>query len=222
MPYRHTQKINLRNNFLAAFVLIELLVAVAIFGVVATIVSTTLYTSIKAYYRTQAELNLNQEINQILERLSVELKNCYDAEYDEEQDKGGFIADSSSLSFFTIKDIYSPGDARKSLARFSYRFEEGKLFKKSQIDEQAFLDQANFLEDELLSDIQSLTFEYLYFKKTYSEGEYPYEWKTEWIDKTIIPRGVRIKITKIDSKENISIEVERCIYLAQGEADAQE
>ena len=93
----------LRNNFLKGFALIELLVAISIFAVVVTVVYTTLYTGVKAYQRTQIELILNQEINQIFDKLSVELRNCNDASYNETEDWGGFRGDAQSISFFTIK-----------------------------------------------------------------------------------------------------------------------
>lgn len=202
------------------FTLIELLVAMAIFGLVATVVYTTLYTSIKAYHRTQAELGLNQDVQQILDRLSKELRNCHSDAYQEE-DKGGFRADAHSLSFYAIKDIYFQSGYEKSIARFSYRFENGKLLKKSQVDKDVFGQGEDFEEEELLKDIQSLTFEYLYFKKVYNEGEYPYEWKTEWDQKFNIPRAVRIKIVKVAPKDNLSINIIRHIYLPQGVVEVQ-
>lgn len=214
-------KDNYSQKSQSAFALIELLVAMAIFAIVSTVVYTTLYTGIKAYQRTQIELTLNKEVNRVLDRLSVELRNCYDAEYVEEEDEGGFIADAQSLSFFTIQNDYSQGDFRKSLARFSYSFRDGKLFKKSQVDKNAFLSAENFPEQELLSDIHSLDFQYLYFKKTYNEREYSYEWKSEWLDRSLVPYGIKVEIVKLDLKENIQVSLKRCILMLQGEIDAQ-
>ena len=71
----------------SGFALVELLVAISIFAIVVTTVYTTLFISIKTYQRTQRELVLTQDINKILDKLSMELRNCYDAEYNEKEDR---------------------------------------------------------------------------------------------------------------------------------------
>lgn len=207
----------LESKSLTGFALIELLVAISIFAVVVTVVYTTLYTGLKAYHRTQGELRLHQEINQILDKLSVELRNCYDAEYNEEEDKGGFVADSQNISFFTIQNTYSQGSFKKLLARLTYNFIEGTLFKKVQLDEDAFLEEGDFQEEELISDIQELSFEYLYSGE---EGEF--EWKSEWSDKSLIPKGVKIEITRYEPEKDISLNLNRYIFLMQGQIATQE
>ena len=202
------------------FALVELLVAMAIFSLVATAVYATLYTSIKAYHRTQAELGSNQDIQQILDRLSNELRNCLNKVYPEE-DRAAFKADAHSLSFYALKDVYSQSGLKKTITKFSYRFDNGKLFKKTQIDKDVFLGGEDFEEEELLDDIQSLTFEYMYFKKVYSEGEDPYEWKTDWDEKFNIPRAVRVKLDKIAPNGGPGINIIRHIYLTRGVVEAQ-
>ncbi len=210
-----------RDDFLKGFALVELLVAIAIFAIVITVVYTTFYTGIKAYHKAQAQLRLNQEINQILDKLSIELRNCYDEEYDEEEDAGGFIGEAQSLSFFTIQNVYSQGSIKKLLARITYSFSEEKLFKKIQLDENTFLDESGFNLEELISDIKELSFQYLYFKKTFLEGEYPYEWKSQWTDKSLVPEGVKIEITRYDAESDNSVSLKRNILLRQGEIGVQ-
>jgi type II secretion system protein J len=207
------EKKYLRNNSLTGFALIELLVAISIFAVIATVVYTTLYTSLKAHNRTQNELKINQEINQVLDKLSAELRNCYDAEYNEEEDKGGFVASVQDISFFTIQNVYSQGNPQKLLARVNYNFSNGKLFKKIQLDEDAFLDPGNFQQEELLADIQELNFSYLYL----SEGEAQYEWKDQWQDKSAIPKAVKMHIKRHDPDSDTSVTLNRYILLMQGE-----
>ena len=204
-----------------SFVLVELLVAVSIFAVVVSVVYATLYTGIKAYSRIQRELRLNQEVNQILDRLSAELRNCYDAEYNAEDDRGGFIGNNQNLSFFTIQNVYSNGGLKKLLSRPTYSFKDGALFKKIQLDGDIFLDEESFQEEELISDIGELSFEYLYSKSGYFPEEFEYEWKPEWLDKSLIPKGVKIKITRYDTQADISLSLERYILLLQGEVAVQ-
>ncbi len=202
------QKIDNLSKERLAFVLIELLVAISIFVVVASAVYTTLYVGIRSYKATQKETRLNQKLNHVLDRLSVELRNCYDADYNKEDNSGGFIGDSGSISFFTIKDVYRGDNFQKMLARITYNFKEGRLFKKTQLDKDAFLDSSDFEEKEILSGIKELNFKYLYFK----EAQNSYEWRSKWPNKSIIPQGIVIEIN-LDGSPMLK----RYIYLAQGE-----
>ncbi|MFC1646231.1 type II secretion system protein J [Candidatus Omnitrophota bacterium] len=210
------------NKKLTGFALIELLVAISIFSIVITVVYTTLFISLKTYHRTQRELRLTQDINKVLDKLSMELRNCYDAEYKEQEDKGGFIADAQRVSFFTIQNVYSQGSFEKTLARISYSFSDGKLLKKTQRDKEAFLDESDFKEEELISGVQSFKIEYLYFKKAFFQEDYKYEWKSEWVDKSQIPQGIRIEIVKLDPKYNINAAYKRYIFIQQGEVGVQD
>jgi len=201
-----------------AFTLIELLVAISIFAVIVTVVYTTLYAGLKAYQRTQRELRINQDVNQALDKLSAELRNCYDAEYNEEEGSGGFVAGAQNISFFTIKNVYSEGNSQKLLARIAYSFKDNKLFKKIQVDQNAFLDPSNFPEEELLADIKELNLSYLYL----SEGAAQSEWKNQWQDSSIIPRAIKIHITRYDPDSDMSVSLDRYIMLVQGELVPQD
>ncbi|MDD5005124.1 MAG: prepilin-type N-terminal cleavage/methylation domain-containing protein [Candidatus Omnitrophica bacterium] len=209
------------NRQRLSFALIELLIAIAIFAVIVTVIYITLYSGMKAYHKTQVQLIINQEINQVLDKLATELRNCYDAEYNKEDGRGGFIANSENISFFTIQNVYLNDGPGKLLARISYVFRDGKLFKKIQLDKDAFLDAGSFNEEELISDIKEFNFQYFYFKKVFPEGEDKYEWKSEWADKNLIPKGIKIELTRYDPKEGISVSLKRYIFLAQGEIPAQ-
>jgi prepilin-type N-terminal cleavage/methylation domain-containing protein len=196
-PYDYSKKIK------SSFALIELLVAVAIFGVVASTVYTALYTGINVYHRAKTELGLNQEVNQILDRLSLELRNCYDAEYDEGRDSSRFIGQERNLSFFTMKDIYTKDGLNKTIARCSYRFSEGKLLKQTKIGVDALADNQDIEEEELMAGI-SLLFSNTSILKIFEEGEYPYEWKSEWQDKMLIPAGIKVEMVKLDPEKNLT------------------
>lgn len=195
-----------------SFVLIELLMALSIFVVIVSIVYTTLYMGIKSYKKAQREIKFNQGLNLVLDRLSSELRNCYNAEYNKEEDKGGFIGDSTNLSFFTIQNVFLQSSSKKVLARITYNFKEGKLFKKIQIDKNAFLDSGEFKEEELITDIEELNFKYLYFK----EREDRYVWRSSWSDKSIIPQGIVVEI-KLDGPEDNNQDFKIYIFLIQGQ-----
>lgn len=208
------------NRYKTAFTLVELLIAISIFATVIAVVYTTLYTGLKAYHRIQAELRLNQEINQVVDKLSTELRNCYDAEYDEEKEGTGFLADANSLSFFTIQNIYLENASRKVLARVAYIFEDGTLFKKIQIDKDAFLDEGTFPKEELIGDIEECNFQYLYFESL--EEEPKFEWVSDWEHREFIPSGIKIKIKRRDVENDITVYLERYIFLNQGTISTME
>lgn len=195
-----------------SFVLIELLVALSIFALICGAIYTTLYAGIKSYRIAQKEMKFNQELNLILDRLSMELRNSYDAEYDDKEDRYGFIADSNSLSFFTIQNIYIKGELNRTLARITYSFKDGKLFKKTQLDKNAFLNRDEFKEEELISGIEELNFKYLYVDKKLNG----YKWDILWPDKSIIPKGVSVEI-KLEGLNNNSADFKRYIFIMQGE-----
>jgi type II secretion system protein J len=207
-------KQNYTKKSKTALALIELLVAISIFAAVATVVYSTLFTGTNAYQRAQKELELNQETNQILDRLSTELRNCYGADYNNETEKGGFIGEPNKISFFTIQNIYSKDTSKKVLARVGYNFKDNKLFKKLQLDKDTFLDESQFQEEELLSDIKNFNLEYLYLKRA-SETEY--EWKSAWEDKSLVPKGVRVELARHDAQTNTDVSLKRYILLMQGE-----
>jgi len=197
-----------------AFALIELLITISIFAMVVAVVYSTFYIGIKAYRRTQEQLIIYREIDQVLDRLSQELRNCYNAEYDEANEESGFIGDSSELSFSSIIDVYSEGNLTEMLARITYSFEEGAILKKIQKDKDVFSDSEEAREEELLSDIKQTNLEYIYYENDSRES---FIWENQWINKSLIPKGIMITITKMNKKSDTEVNFRRFIYIDQGQ-----
>ena len=201
-----------------AFVLIELLITISIFAIVIAVVYSTFYIGIKAYRRTQEQLLMYQEADQVLDRLSQELRNCYDAEYNEDDQESGFIGGSNILSFSSIIDSYVQGQLSEVLVRITYSFSDGKIFKKILKDSEVFSDSEESKEEELLSDIKQLSLEYLYFE---DDNQDSFIWLKEWDDKAKIPKGIKIAVTKTNTKSNHDVEFQRFIYIEQGNVTEQ-
>jgi len=201
-------------NKVGGFTLVEVLIACSIFAISLTVVYMTMRTSIHAYQKTQSELELYQDANNILDKVSLELRNCYSAELDKDSGEGRFLADNHNLYFFTLVNSYSKGVPINVIERINYKFMGGKLFKIIKKDEYAFSEQEPALEDSLIN-AKDVTFQYLYFvKKT---GGDSYEWKDAWLDNKMIPKGVKVKFELIDPEDNSVVHIEREIYVAQGQ-----
>ena len=198
--------------------LIELLITISIFAIVIAVVYSTFYIGIKAYRRTQEQLLMYQEADQVLDRLSQELRNCYDAEYNEDDQESGFIGGSNILSFSSIIDSYVQGQLSEVLVRITYSFSDGKIFKKILKDSEVFSDSEESKEEELLSDIKQLSLEYLYFE---DDNQDSFIWLKEWDDKAKIPKGIKIAVTKTNTKSNHDVEFQRFIYIEQGNVTEQ-
>jgi type II secretion system protein J len=191
-----------------AFTFVELLLAISIFAVVASCVYTTFYLAVRSYKIIHKEMRMNRKLIRFLDRLDIELRNCYAAEYNEDDAISGFIGGSHNISFSTIKDIYGDDGLEKIVARVSYNFREGKLFKKIQLYDSVFLDKREWEDKEILSGIKELSFKYLYFRQPQNN----YEWKNNWLNKSAVPKGILLEI----NLDGVYI-FERYIYLAQGE-----
>jgi len=203
-----------KNRYLrkknTAFTLVELLVAMFIFTIIAAAVYLTFYSGIKLYTTTQNNIRINRKINKVLDRLSLELRNCYGAEYAQNNEKTGFSGDSSSISFFTIKDVYHKDYSGKMPAIITYSFKDNGLFKKIQRGKEILSDSAEFEYIKIISCVKDVNFRYLYF----SPERNAYEWLKEWLDKSAIPKGVAVEAT-LDGLEPIK----RYIYISQGSSD---
>lgn len=204
-----------------AFTLVELLVAISIFAATVTVVYSTLYMGIKAYQRTQAELRRNKDIHQIAEKLSVELRNSmrpYALMFGEGENTQ--LGDEHSLSFITIHNAYTEAGMKKVMARMSYSFHDGTLFKKQQLDGAAFLDDDEFEEVALLANIESFNFNYLVRAGT--EGESVTSWQPAWPCTDAMPRGIRMQVAWRDPATNTRTSLEQYIVIAQGELSCAE
>jgi len=201
------------NKNRRAFALVELLVAITIFALVITAIYSTFYVGIRAYRRTLNELDNYQEIDLALDRLAVELRNCYASEYNQEENSGGFIGRKDFLSFYTIVDWYSQTRYSRQLARISFSFHDKAIFKSVKRDSEVFSTKEQNEEQQLLTNIDSFEINYLYFE---TEEKNSFVWKEDWIDRDAVPKGIRVFITKVNPLTKKPLLFQRYIFVAHG------
>lgn len=179
------------------FTLIEILVAVAIFGLLSLAAYTVLDNAMRSQIQAEQRLehlaqlqrvfyNLGQDLNYFILRQSRNELGDREPVLSGESDLSG---QSFSLSFNRSNWRNPARLPRSQLQHLNYYFEEGKLFRKHRI----FLDQApNSTEvvRQLASDIKAVRIEFLGPDKQWRDnwGQYP-----EQADK--LPLAIRVQLT---------------------------
>lgn len=191
------------------FTFIELIVAVAIFSIIAVSVYSVFRAGVRLWYRTNPLIQANQSTRFFFNTISSDLKNSvsYNAIStglktfgSSEERRANFEGGEQKISFMTLVDVSGAGALpHTELARVVYSFDRSKKTVKRAVATKA----EGFSEDhanaaDLLNDIDDKNFGFEYcYKMTSSPTEYDYEWKDAWSDedrdKGKIPRGVKVK-----------------------------
>lgn len=152
----------------AGFTLIEVLVAVAIFGLVSIGAYTVLDAAMRSQEVTESRLNKLEAIQRAVQTIERDIRMLSLRQVrDEYGDKVPLLRGQSELSGqsasmeFTRADWRNPaGLPRSNLQHLNYRFEQGKLSRFYTI----FLDKAansQQLEQPLLEEMQSMKLSFL-------------------------------------------------------------
>lgn len=196
-----------------SFTLIELLIAVSIFAVVAIALYSTFSGGLKVWHRQEKGFKYSHSTRLVLDAMAKELRNAIN--YSVKQGLGAglegqglrFIGDEKSLTFITLMG--------EEIAKVDYIFEEGVLKKRVVLQKEEFKEE-NQKESVLIENLDGLSFEYAY--KGTGEG-FELEWRKSWEKETVsdqpkIPAGVRITLTfDIDGKEEI---IKKTVFIPMG------
>ena len=190
------------------FTLVELLVAVSIFSVIAVALYSTFATGLDAWKRMEQASALNQEARLALQRICLELRNALDFPGIE------FSGQANRLSFAALVNAAGPGaEQRLQIARISYFPDDvpgtglKSLLRRQQIYPQQTAGEINAREeesDELICSVAEggLNFEYSFQGETLSEGRA--SWKDTWIygDNNRLPLGVRVSLSLQEAEDD--------------------
>ncbi|MDB4349331.1 prepilin-type N-terminal cleavage/methylation domain-containing protein [Omnitrophica bacterium] len=192
----------------SGFTLLELLLAVTIFSVVAVALYSSFHAGIRILRRSEDVMKYHQDLRLVTDELSLDLRNALLAEIHGETEKGiaeeteaeeeeepvyFFLGDGKSFTFVTLKDAFSEKGSRRQVCNIKYYFQGGETsrFMRS-ISYQSKGFATNQDEDEaLLADvIDDIEVTYSY------EGEdedSPPIWLNYWEQEEKIPLGVKVK-----------------------------
>lgn len=189
--------------------LLELLIAVAIFLVVAGAIFASFRAGIRGFREIENNLKVSQSAGQALERIDADLRNAFVYSRDKES---GFLGSASGMSFLTLSDTFTKDGISRDYAFVSYQFSENKLMRLLRRDQESLNHKSEIKPEEMPVDIEKIQFSYGYadadnqalsFQDSWGSGGAPDEQKT-------LPRAVRIII---GIKGKAAQEFERTIYL---------
>ena len=207
---------NRKNKSDPGFTLIEMIIAVTIFAIIAASIYATFNAGIRMWLKTSPMIEANQRMRIFFNTLSLDLKNIvtyypkltsatssfapssFSSFGDEEP--LNFEGEPDRISFMTIMNVSDQDGAfHGEIARVAYVYDKAnKTVKRLVATKREGFDESKAVTVEVLSNVEAenFGFEYCYKSSTSSFNEYEYEWKKTWEgekNKQRIPRGVRIR-----------------------------
>ena len=181
--------------------LIELLLAVTIFSIVASIIYSSFRLGIVSWRRTEANLSRYQKIRHALNLFTEDLTNAFMYE------AIPFKGEGKSIEFAGfIKDIDTK---QRTIGRICYNFSTGETAGASgslirqqqeywqiQTEEDEEAEQVSVAGEELLSDVMDFNINYCY--AVLEEETEQLQWSPEWISEESIPAGVKLELVLKD------------------------
>lgn len=179
----------MRNS--RGFTLLEVLVALTIFGIVVVIIFGSLNLAVRAWERGESAAERNQETRIVADLIEQQVKSTYPYYFREgNEETPAFRGERQSVRFISTVGLAS-GDV-VGLAFVSYFVEPGKglmLCEKRVFSKKVFEETSSGREGSVLlsSSISEVSFEY-----ETEDGE----WKESWDIKEMLvfPRSIRITL----------------------------
>jgi len=182
------------------FTLLELLIAVTIFSIIALAMYSSFYSGIRILRRTQEIMKFHQEIRLATEEVALDLRNtllaplyeeakaAYESEAREEEEEEEpiyfFSGDEKSFSFVTLKN--------EEICIATYYFEAGEKRRFMRIikyQSKGYISKGDEAET-LLADIENIEVSYSYESE---DEDSPPIWLNIWEQEEKVPLGVKIK-----------------------------
>ncbi len=206
---------------LTGFTFIEILLAMALFSVVAVTMYSLLGAGMEIWKRGQYDGGLYQQARLTLNMLARELKNAPPVYY--KKLDLFFEGENNKISFPSLINAAAPDkESQFALGRVSYFLEQsqGRDFYTLKRWEESFTDiqgKTESLPEILAVEVKDLKFQYYYEKK---EGEEVHsQWQDEWLFKEKFPyppRGVRMFLTLIEKDSSQQVTLMRQVYIPMG------
>lgn len=185
-----------KEKILRGFTLVELLIAVSIFSIIAICLYTTFSSGIHLWRRQETGFRYGHGVRLALDMVAKDLKNVipYSHESPEEvpvpgteQEMPVFTGESDTVSFMTLIS----GDIAKVSYFFERDLEQGGVLKRTRVFQEEGFQEEHQKEDILVADLDKVAFEYAY--RTEEEDAQP-NWLESWEDGSVVPQGVRITL----------------------------
>lgn len=172
-----------------AFTLIELLLALALFGIVSTSLYMSLRSGLLLYNRTEEGLQTQHALSRLFYDMDRQLRNAlYSPQY-------VFDGDQKKISFLTVKEVYEEDSRSITLAYMSYEFASKRLMFS-----ELMLPEEKETKEVLLEDIiRGGTFYY-----AYKDEDGSIEWREKWEEESL-PYAIKcrylVRFNEVDKKD---------------------
>lgn len=169
-----------------AFTLVEVVIALSIFGVIAISLNSMLMAGIRTWRSGNEWASQDQRARSFFYKISQDLKNAVN--YAEDMP---FLGESKKISFMKLEDaLDKEGNFSTRLVRVFYELDSQKnvIIRKTAGQAEGF-DERFALASKIVLDVEKLEFKFAY--KGLYEAE-SVRWKDKWEFKKNIPRGVEI------------------------------
>jgi prepilin-type N-terminal cleavage/methylation domain-containing protein len=158
---------------LRAFTLVEVLIALSIFTVVAAAVYAALQSGISGYARIDSAQSPVRKAGIIFNRLERDFNRCVP----QKAKVSGFQGDERSFSFFTVSDSYQEAGVQSRYCLVEYAWEGESLIKRSACNAAALGKDPQWEAGVAVKGIEGMSVSYQYAT---GNADAPYAWGMQW------------------------------------------
>jgi len=210
-----------RRRATGGFTFIEMLIAVAVFSVVALALYSAFFAGVKVWKRSNQGQDEYQRVGFVLEDIDKELKNSVymNGPSGDEDDEGSvydFKSGEDFIEFFTLSQaLDEEGNPFRQLVKMRYSYDESqKVLLRAAADVKNGFSTEKTSGESIIEGVEVFELRYAYLKE---EEEEPYDWKKEWVhENRMIPRGVRIYLELASAAEKGKKEIHKTIFVPLG------
>lgn len=189
----------------AGFTLVELLLAITIFAIVAIALYSSFHAGVRILRRSEEVMEFHQGVRRVLDEVELDLHNTLLAELpseegdllvqdelSEEEEKAiYFKGDAKSFNFIALKDVFTDSGLESQVCNIKYYLSgaEGGTFSRD-IDAGGSRDEEGVSGTEaMLSNVSDVEISYSYEPR---DEDSPPEWLGYWDEEEKVPLGVKI------------------------------
>ncbi|NQT89794.1 MAG: prepilin-type N-terminal cleavage/methylation domain-containing protein [Candidatus Omnitrophica bacterium] len=223
------------NSESSGFTIIELLVSVSIFSIIAIVLFSSFRGGVNSWRRVNSELAYQQKIRYAFDKMGRDIRNMVFIS------TLPFKGSSEEMRFLSIaesknsqgRDVASVAyhlsrEDQKAAPRLLRSQEPLDIAFNSEVlgrvsDEEDKTRPAEKKGEKLLDGIVRLKFKYMSAVESSDDEEsVQYEWLEVWEAKEVLPVGVRIDITLRDAEGGKNITLRKSIYVPVGRPQEEE
>lgn len=206
------------HNYLS-FTLIEILIAVSIFSIIAVVMYSSFRAGTVSLRRINSEIEAQQTLRYFFQTVTKDIKNMVSFT------ELPFEGDSQNLKFVSIGKSY--GDIVPMMRSITYSLStdsgysslQRKEVKVSDILKADESEETKLVESKeiLIENITKLRFRYLSVQDSEAEGSFKYEWLEIWesIDKR--PIAIEMQFSILDTLSGDEMEYSKKVFIPSAE-----